>query len=184
MTKRNARRKIKPARPDVAAAPREPIVPAVALANGDYRKRFITHVETNTKAETFVSSHDAVARWDDAGRLTDNQLTVIAMLRRLWELTGLRQRITASYGERIPGVSCNELAAINEIEAREDLKRIEGYFPGALRTYFSVFENICRHGMTAGLAGAALSTSSRTADARAHQVVCFVADIIATNERV
>ena len=160
----------------------EPIVPQAALKNGDYRKRFVTHVETNTKAETMVSRHDPVKRWEDADKLTKNQLVVIEMVQRLWRLAGLQQRVTATYGERLPHGSSYELRALTEIEAREDLHRIQGYFPGPLMAYFNVFEAVCRHGIAAGVAGAQLSTTMRSAEVRAHQVVCMVADVIATRE--
>jgi hypothetical protein len=163
----------------------EPIAPAIAIKNGGYEKRFVTHVETNTKAETVVTNHDPVARWEDAGRLTKTQAAVIWMCRRLWQLAGLNPRVTANYGERIIGASSGvEVRALNQLEAREDLHRIQDYFPGPTQAYFRVFENVCRWGMAAGTAGAELGFGTRSAQERAHTVVCFVADVIATHEHI
>lgn len=156
-----------------------------AKAHGDYVERFITHGDLNTRAKVAVNrGGDAVARWEAAGRLSITQLAVIGLCQRLWRLVGLNQRVTADYGERIPGTGCADSRAVNEIEARDDLKRIEAYFPGALREYWRVFERVVRHGETAAGAGAGLGYGTRSGADRAHTIVCFVADIVATNERL
>lgn len=149
------------------------------LENGNYHRDFVTHVETNTKAIAFISDHDPVERWERAGRLSDTQRVAIYAVRRLWRLCGLSQRVTATYGERL-GRGNVESRAINEIEAREDLHRIQNYFPQA---YWDVFENVCRWGMPAGVVGGELGYGSRSAQDRAHQIVVFVADMIAMKER-
>ena len=152
------------------------------LNNHAYQRRFVTHAETNTKAIAFVSSHDPVERWLQAGRLSCTQEVAIDAVRRLWGILGHGPKVTATYGERTPRGNV-EYRAINEIEAREDITRIEGYFPGLLRTYWHVFENVCRWGMPAGVAGGDLGYGTRSGDVRAHQIVCFVADFIAAKER-
>lgn len=159
----------------------EPIVPSEAEQHGTYRNEFVTHLETNTKAQTRVNAHDPVKRWEESGRLSTNQAVVIAMCRRLWELAGLRQKITATYGERMPHGIQHELRALTEIEAREDLHRIQDYVP---RAYWNVFEQCCRWGEPAGVAGSTLGYGDRNAETRAHQIVVFVADVIAMRERV
>jgi hypothetical protein len=161
--------------------PTEPMdMPTQAqLRNGGYERKFVTHVETNTKAMAFVSSHDPVERWLRDGRLSDAQEVAIGAVRRLWRLSGISQKVTATYGERCGGGSA-EYQAINEIEAREDLHRMQGYIP---KPYWDVWENVCRHGMPAGVAGAELGYGTRSAQDRAHHIVCFVADTIAMMER-
>jgi hypothetical protein len=151
------------------------------IANGQFAREFVTHVDTNTKAMAFISLHDPVERWRRANRLSDSQLLAIAFLRRLWALAGLSQRVTANYGERIPGQGNVERRAVNEIEARADLHRVQGYVP---KGYFDVFENVVRHGEPAGVAGSRLGFGDRASDIRAHTIVCFVADIVAMNERL
>lgn len=132
---------------------------------------------------SIVNNHDPVERWKAAGRLSDTQQLAIAHMRRLWELSGLWQRVTASYGNTPSGGSGNaEHRAALEIDARADLHRIKDYIPGV---YMEVFENVCRWGHPAGTAGELLSEgSNRAADVRAHLCVCFVADVIAMRERV
>ena len=90
---------------------------------------------------TIVNNHDPVERWKAAGKLSQAQQVVIEMCQRLWNLAGLQQRVTASYGERTSGSGNSEVRAINEIEAREDLHRIQDYVPGK---YWAVFELLCR----------------------------------------
>lgn len=137
---------------------------------------------TYSEGRRIVTAHDPVARWADAGRLTQAQGVVIDMCRRLWTLAGVPMRgLTASYGERLAPSSGYELRALGEIEAREDLHRIQGYVP---LPYWSIFERVCRWGEAAGVAGTSLGYGSRSAQERAHTVVCFVADIIAMRERV
>lgn len=163
----------------------EAIVTPEAEQHGDYRAGFITHVETNTKAHTKLNRGGSpVDRWIASGSLTDAQIAVIQWCYARWEMAGLKQRVTANYGERIPGDGSNEHRANLEIDARDDLHRVQDYFPGALRTYYRCFENVCRFDIPAGVAGMALSKSSRSADARAHQVVCYVADTIGARERI
>jgi hypothetical protein len=152
------------------------------LANGTYTRDDIIHVDFAQRATVHINRGGTpLARWKDS--LSDSQKAGIGHCLRLWELTGLRQSLTANYGQRIAGAS-NEHRAAVQIDARDDLWRIIDYFPGELRTYWQVFENVCRFDMPAGVAGSDLSQSNRTAEARAHQVVCFVADIIATKERL
>ena len=73
----------------------------------------------------------------------------------------------------------DERRTLNLIEAREDLYRIMNYTP---RPYWDVFENVCRHDEPAGIAGSRLGFGSRSAQDRAHTIVCFVADVIAMRE--
>ncbi len=128
-----------------------------------------------------VNNHDPIERWKAAGRLTQGQQVAIELSQRLWRLVGLEQRVTASYGERMPSSASIEFRALTEIEAREDLHRIQDYVP---KSYWDVFENVCRYGMPAGVAGEALGFGERSSQDRAHQIVVFVADIIVMRERL
>lgn len=129
-----------------------------------------------------VNNHDPVQRWMASGKLTECQQYAIAHVRRLWDIAGLWQRVTAAYGDVASGAGNAECRAAIEIDARNDLHRITDYIPA---TYWAVFENVCRWGHPAGTAGELLSEgSNRAADVRAHLCVCFVADIIAMKERL
>lgn len=165
----------------------QPLVTVEAEAHGSYEQDFVTHVETNTKAHTKVNRGGTpVERWANAKppKLSESQMVAIATCLRLWRLLGLRTPLTANYGQTIRGASVYEMRTATEMEAREDMDRITGYFPGPLKSYWDIFENVCRHGISAGVAGAGLDFGSRSAEVRAHQIVCFVADVIATKERL
>jgi len=131
-----------------------------------------------------VNHHDPVMRWRASGRLSDSQQRSIDHVRRLWELAGLQQRVTATYEARSSGGSSVEHNAHLKIDAREDLHRIKGYFSGVLSPYFDIFENVCRWGEPAGVAGSSLGFGTRSAQDRAHTIVCFVADYVAMKEGV
>lgn len=150
-------------------------------AKGAWDRQFVTHVETGTKAMAYISAHEPVERWYRAKRLSDTQMTAIALLRRLWAIAGLSQCVTANYGERMPGGGNIEHRAVCEIEARKDLHRIQDYVPPA---YWTVWEAVVRHGEPAGVAGSRLGFGDRSSDTRAHTIVCFVADVIAMKERL
>lgn len=122
-----------------------------------------------------------VMRWIAANKLSDTQALAIQLCYRLWALVGLEQRTTAAYGERIAGnAEISDQRSAMLIEAREDLHRIQDYIPGG---YWTIFENVCRFDEPAGIAGSRMG-SARGAEDRAHTIVCFVADIIAMNERL
>lgn len=151
------------------------------LAKGAYGRKFVMHVDSATETMAYVSRHDPVERWIASERLEDGQIAAIRLCQRLWSLAGVSQPVTAAYGERIPGTGNVELRAVNEIEAREDLHRIEDYFPAK---YWAIFELVCRFGEPAGVAGSRLGYGDRSGADRAHTVVCFVADKIAEQERL
>jgi hypothetical protein len=109
-------------------------------------------------------------------------MAAIGLVRALWERCGLRQKITATYGERLPLSASNEWLAVHEIQARRDLTRIERYVQPVWA--FDVFENVCRWDEPAGVAGVALGYGSRNAETRAHMIVVCTADLIAREERL
>lgn len=149
---------------------------------GGYVRTEFIHADLGQRVIAYINRGGTpVMRWIEDGKLSDSQQRAIAHCIFLWQRCGLEQRVTANYGERIPGGGNNELRAANEIEARDDLHRIKGYIP---RAYFEVFENVVRFDEPAGVAGSKLGFGNRSACDRAHQVVCFVADIICMNERL
>lgn len=66
-------------------------------------------------------------------------------------------------------------------DLRHAVRRIQGYVP---KPYFDVTENVCRWGQSAGTAGEALGFGNRGGEVRAHQIVCFVSDIIVMKENL
>ena len=177
-----AKRKTKPD----TRGPLQRVVDRERVANDQATLTVITDAQrakgTYVGERRIVNNHDPVARWIATGKLTEGQKLAIGYVRRLWELSGLRQAVTANYGHVISGSGCTERRAALEIDARGDLRRCQGHVPAA---YWNCFEDVCRWGQPAGDAGELLSAgSSRSAEVRAHQVVCFVADILVMKERL
>ena len=158
----------------------EPIVPAIALANGDYIDEFVTD-DANCKVQTKLNRGGSpVMRWLRSNRLSEGQMLVIQHCLHLWAIAGLNPRVTAAYGERIGGSDYESERRVNSyVEALADLRRIGKYIPAP---YMAVFENVCRFDEPAGVAGSRLGGSSRSNEDRAHTIVCMVADIIAMRE--
>lgn len=156
------------------------------MAKGGYEQQTMPNPDGgNRQAQVLVNRGGTpFARWKRDGLLTQSQVSAVELCQRLWHIVGHSPRLIAAYGERIPITGSGEDMAARFIDARDDLYRIIDYFPGPLQSYWMCFENIFRHDMPAGVAGSDLSKSSRTADARAHQVCCFVADVIAWKERL
>lgn len=175
---RNARRKADIAPIEELSAP-----PAEQLARGSFHRDYVMD-DNGLKALAYRNTgHDPVARWLASDKIDQRQKAAIDTVRRLWDIVGIRQRITASYGERMPGGGCVELRANLVLDAMKDLERIEGYFHG-LRQWWSTFENVCRFGEPAGATGIALGFAPKTAQTRALTTVQFIADIIADRERI
>ncbi len=174
---RNARRKVIAI--EELASP-----PEAQLANGTWQRDYVIDENTGLKALAYRNTgHDPVARWEASGKIDQRQKAAIDIVRRLWDIVGIRQKITASYGERLGNGGCVELRANMVLDAMKDLERIEGYFFG-LRQWWSVFENCCRFGEPAGQAGMAVGYAPKTAQTRALTTVQFIADIIADKERI
>lgn len=153
------------------------------IAKGGYARLTMPNPDGgNRQAQVHINRGGTpVMRWIEDGKLSDTQQRAIAHCLYLWRMCGLEQRTTASYGERILTTGDSEYRASSEIEARHDLHRIRGYIPAK---YWDVYENVVRFDEPAGVAGSKLGLVSRSACDRAHQVVCFVADIIHMNERL
>lgn len=152
------------------------------LANGHYVREFVTNGDTATKSMAHINQGGTpVIRWHRTGKLDDRQLAIIHWVQRLWDRAGTVQRVTAQYGERIASSASVELLTARTMEAVEDLDRVQGYIPAP---YWSVFENVCRFDMPAGVAGGELGFGPRSSIDRAHTIVCFVADVIGMRERM
>lgn len=174
----NARKKAKPMHADTLMAP-----PPEQLAHGSFQRDYVMD-DSGLKAMAYRNTgHDPVARWLAADKIDQRQKAAIDTVRRLWDIVGIRQQITASYGERTAGSGCIELRANMVLDAMKDLERIEGYFFG-LKQWWIVFEQVCRFGEPAGSTGIALGYAPKTAQTRALTTVQFIADIIADRERI
>jgi len=121
-----------------------------------------------------------VRRWIAAKLLSETQQAAIAHCLSLWGIVSVSGSLSCNLGK--DGVrGGGGLGHAREAEAREDLKRIRGYFPPA---YYQCFENVCRFDEPAGVAGSKLSVKKDSHEAAARLIVQFVADTIAMKERL
>ncbi len=143
----------------------------------DKGNEFRTSTKRNVKASP-------LAMWRAQSMLTPTQEDAIKLCLRLWEFLPPMPATTAQYGERIPSNDSGQESeyAVNAfLDALDDLRRIEAYIP---RSYWQVFENCIRFDEPAGVAGSSLGYTGRSGKAKAHVIVCFVADIIAMKENL
>lgn len=183
MARKNNRRRI---RTEALPYPDAILPTPEQLRNGDYQPaRLPDPTGGNRIAAAYVNRGGTpVTRWEASGKLSDTQVRAIDFCQRLWNITGMTARVTANYGQNCAGEAVeSENQAIRYLDAKNDLKRVEGYFTG-LRAWWDVFEQVCRHGEPAGVAGSRLGYGERSAEYRAHTTVCFVSDFIAMQERL
>jgi hypothetical protein len=145
-----------------------PLVSAYAEQHGDYEKnlRFVRN-----------RGGTAVDRWTKAGALSDSQLAGILHCQTLWAKLG-SQSVVIDF-ERVRGLPHGE--GYSQHEALAEIHRIKSAYPLA---YWDVFERVCRFDEPAGTAGSRLSNIKRSAEIAARTIVCFIADMIATRERL
>lgn len=153
---------------DLAANEVEPIIPAIAMENGDYAK------EGNRTLRNRGGT--PVARWRAESRLSDPQNLAIDYSIRLWERAG-RQQLTM---DPMKVIGLPPSSGWSQQEALDELSQFKRAIPVH---YWSVFENVCRFDEPAGVAGSKLATNSRSAVDAAYTCVCFVADLIAMWKR-
>ena len=157
---------------------------AAAMRTGETVNEFAAQHGDYERNMTIVVNRGgtAIDRWKRESLLSDTQQAAILHMRRLWALAWSEARVVANLDRTVFG--CPGDGDIRSIQAREDIKRIEGEFRGEARTYFDIFENVCRHDEPAGVAGSRLANDSRSATTAARLVVCMVADMIAMRERL
>ncbi|HEX8553184.1 MAG TPA: hypothetical protein VF695_00620 [Sphingomonas sp.] len=155
---------------------REPVNPLAGSVNEHAAKQG-DYVRHNNR--TINRGGTTIARWRTAQMITDGQMAAILHCERLWSLTEVPARVVANLDRAVFGSPGD--GNVREIEARHDLHRIRGGFPPA---YWSVFENVVRFDEPAGLAGSKLAADDKQRRAKAHVVVCFVADMIVMRERL
>ena len=120
--------------------------------------------------------HSPVARWIAAGKLNETQITAIDRCIALWERAGKTSGLVMDMDKIAGGQPSSGLA---QQEALDQLARIKSYFPGRLRSYWEIFEDVCRFDRPAGSAGSELATNRRSAIDYAQFCVRFVADVVA-----
>lgn len=92
---------------------------------------------------------------------------------RRWEARGYIGKLSANYS---PTVGAGESDVTRDVELRDELAVVQSWFPDA---YWNVFENVCRHGLPAGVAGSDMAKNPAQAIASAKAIVGMVASFIA-----
>ena len=145
-----------------------PLVNRFAEQHGDYSRnlRFVVNRYSST-----------VARWQSMGSLTDSQLAGINHCQNLWAKLG-SQSVVVDFN-KVRGQPHTD--GLTQHEALAEIHRISKGYPDK---YWSVFENVCRFDEPAGVAGSRLANTKPRAETAARTIVCFIADMIATRERL
>lgn len=156
---------------EAAAEARQPLVNAFAAQHGDYERnlRFVVNRGGTT-----------LDRWTRAGELTDRQQAAIRHVQQLWRRIDSSSRLVSNWDRTVFGAVGEGHA--REIEARDDLTRLRRQFgPGG---WWDIFENVCRHDMASGQAGAHLRRDPKRTSGAVLATVQIIADMIAEGERL
>lgn len=172
----NARKRRAPAEAIAVPTPEQ-------QARGGFVRTTISADDGSKTAPYVNTGHDPIARWEASQKLDQRQVAAIETVRKLWHTIGLKQRLTANYGQTIIGAVSTEACTNKVIDAKDDLARIESYFMG-LAPWWTVFVNVCRFGMPAGVAGHDLGFGKTGNDIRAHTIVAMFASVIADREKL
>lgn len=92
---------------------------------------------------------------------------------KVWESTGIIGRLSASYEPTIGGGRVNHEHAL---EMRDAFRDIVAQIPA---DRWSIFQNVVRHGLPAGVAGSDLANNTAQATAATKAIVGMVASMIA-----
>jgi len=148
----------------------QPLVNEFAARHGDYDRNLTKVVNRGGTP---------IARWQTAGLLSDSQNAAIAHCSALWDAISTSGGLVANLNRTVFGSPGD--GNLREIEARDDLHRIKGYFPAK---YWDTYENVVRFDEPAGYAGSRLTECKNDQVSAARTVVQFVADIISMKERL
>lgn len=155
----------------------EPLVPVHAQQHDQYEH----DAKYGSERRRMVNRGGTpVRRWITAGLLTESQQAAIAHCLNLWGIISASGSMSCNLGK--DGVrGGGGLGHPREVEARDDLKRMRGYFA---HQWWNCFENVVRWDEPAGVAGSKLSVKKDSHETAARLVVQMVADTIAMKERL
>lgn len=180
MTKR-MRRKRKNA---VAAAGADPLINRFAAQHACYRPATIVDLGNELgggRQKTYRVLRNAaptvVDRWlsDGGPGFEEPQRRAIDHCRALWCRLGSSGTLVANLSW-VGGGHAGRERGLEQAEALAQLAQYESRIP---RLYWSVFENVVRNDMPAGVAGSPMAKNSAQAQAHAKNCVGFVASLIA-----
>lgn len=148
------------------------------LAQGGYERKFITHVESATKAMAHVRESTILEKWMREGGVGFDvgACEVIRDFQFYWHRMG-SPKLCALYGERLPRGDSDGVTQADAAVQIEHMKRALGkQFP---KLYWDVFENCVRHLEPAGVAGSRMAKNTAGQIASARHIVGMIASFIA-----
>jgi hypothetical protein len=162
----------------------EPVVNEFAAQHGEYGSALIVDLNNELgggRQKTYRVIRnlypDIVDRWLAEGGpgFEEPQRRAIDHCRMLWHRVGSIGKLVSNFNSTGGGGGGPE-RGLEQMEAISQLALYEKRIPSA---YWSVFENVVRHGFTAGEAGTHLATHRPNQIAHAKNSVGFVASLIA-----
>ena len=146
------------------------------MAKGNVSPLFVVHVEswTTTKAHR---TFDIIDRWFSEGwpGFDEPARAAINWCQERWNARGVIGKQSANYSPTC-GSGGN---AVRDIELRDELDHEKARFP---QSHWDVFENVCRWGQPAGVAGSDWANNDPQAIASARAIVGMVANMIAMHK--
>lgn len=170
-----ARRNSKARKRDQIIPIEELVAPtAEQIAKGNIVPRFIVHVDSWTTAKAHRVSNQ-LDQWFDGNYpgFEAPARAAIEWCQARWEARGVIGRQCANYSPTSGSGGGN---VVRDIELRDELDEMRDLFPSA---YWFVYENVCRWGMPAGVAGSDQARNSPQAISAARAIVGLIANMIA-----
>jgi hypothetical protein len=168
------------------AAKRKPFVPVEELvaptpemmAKGNVLAKFVVHVEDWTTAKAHRVSN-ILDQWFDQGQpgFDDPARAAIDWCLVRWEARGVIGKQCANYS---PTCGTGGGNVVRDIELRDELDDVRKSIR-VPAVYWDVFENVCRWGEPAGVAGSDFANNNPQAIASARAIVGLVANLIASD---
>lgn len=124
-------------------------------------------------------NHTTLDRWLREGGIGFGEGSRLAVewCQKRWNARGYIGQLSASYSPTAGSGKAHD--ADRDIEMRDELDEVQRWFPEA---YWTVFENVCRHGLPAGTAGSDLADNPAQAIASAKATVGLIASFIAARK--
>lgn len=149
------------------------------MAKGNITSGFVVHVDTWTTAKAHRVSNQ-LDQWFAEGRpgFEDGARAAINWCQARWEARGIIGRQCANYS---PTSGTGGGNTLRDIEMRDELDEMKALFPPR---YWDIFENVCRWGQPAGVAGSDQANNNPQAISAARAIVGMIANMIAMELRL
>lgn len=143
------------------------------MAKGNVSRIDMIHADTAQRV-TVHKVRDHVQEWHVSGvpGFEEPAMYAIEWCQRHWEARGVLGKQSASYEPTIPGGQNHA----RDIEMHDELDEMKAMFPAK---WWNVFEDVCRWGRPAGVAGSEWADNNPQAIATARAIVGTIANTIA-----